>query len=511
MRDGVGLRPAGHWTVLAVLGMLLALLSVHVVGVVLDFMASIHSPIELDHGEGIVWQQAALIPGPRMYGNGQDLPFIVFHYPPLYYLLVHAVSRLEPNLLAAGRLVSSVSAMLIAPLVTALVLTAVGRSGRSVNKIDCATALAAGLLVLCLHAVRSWGMVMRVDMVAIALGLTGVLVGAWANGRVWVTTVALLLCVAAMFTKQTQLPAGVAVFLVALLRNPRRALTAAVIAGLLGLGALGLMQELTNGGFLHNIVAYNINRFTLKYVGLILLAEQGSFLFMGLILLAAGSVMAGLCRPRIDGPWLHAIGHNLLRLRLADRATTTRAMLLLHFALASLMLVTVLKSGASFNYLLDWLCVGTVLIGILLCDLASHGWRFISVALVMILGVLMLPFRQLPDQPPQEQLAQQTALVRRIAEARKPVASENMTLLMQAGKPVIFEPAIVTELAVLGKWDEAPLVEMIRSGGFAFMITIDNTPGNTIRRTPAVDAAMRAAYPRVEQVGPELWLNMPAD
>jgi hypothetical protein len=365
--------------------------------------------------------------------------------------------------------------------------------------------------VLCLHAVRTWGMVMRVDMVAIALGLMGVLTGAWANGRLWVTATALLLCVAAMFAKQTQLPAGVAVFLVALLRNPRSALGAAAIAGLLGLGALGLMQELTGGGFLHNIVGYNINRFTLKYVGLVFLAEWSSFVFVGVMLLAAGAILLGLCRPRIDGPRFRTIGQTLLRLRLADRPTTARAMLLLHFALASLMLVTVLKSGASFNYLLDWLCVGTVLIGILLCDLASDRWRFVSVALVLILGVLILPFRQMPDQPPQEQLAQQTALVWRIAEAKKPVASENMTLLMQAGKPVIFEPAIVTELAALGKWDEAPLVEMIRSGGFAFMITTDDRPGGGPRRTPAVDAAMRAAYPRVEQVGPELWLNRPAD
>jgi len=40
--------------------------------------------------------------------------------------------------------------------------------------------------------------------------------------------------------------------------------------------------------------------------------------------------------------------------------------------------------------------------------------------------------------------------------------------LADAGrKPVIFEPAIATELALLGKWDETPLVEMIRSNGFA--------------------------------------------
>src|SRR5471030_2707820 len=106
------------------LGGLLALLSLHVACVCLDFVASIRYPFELDYGEGIVWQQAALIPGPRMYGSSQELPFIVFHYPPLYYLFVRAAAFFMPDMLSGGRLVSAVSAVLIAPLVASLVLVA---------------------------------------------------------------------------------------------------------------------------------------------------------------------------------------------------------------------------------------------------------------------------------------------------------------------------------------------------------------------------------------------------
>jgi hypothetical protein len=184
-------------------------------------------------------------------------------------------------------------------------------------------------------------------------------------------------------------------------------------------------------------------------------------------------------------------------------------MLLVHFALASLMLFTALKSGAFFNYLLDWLCVGCVLMGVLLCDLVGTGWRFSLVTALLIPGVLNLPFREIPVRIPQQQLDRQAALVDRIAAAKKPVASEDMTLLMRAGRPVIFEPAIVTELASRGRWDQEPLVNMIRSGGFAFMITTEDTPGGSFHRTPAVDAAMREAYPRVERFGPELWLHLP--
>ena len=80
---------------------------------------------------------------------------------------------------------------------------------------------------------------------------------------------------------------------------------------------------------------------------------------------------------------------------------------------------------------------------------------------------------------------------------------------MRAGKPLVFEPAIATELAALGRWNEGPLVTMIRSGGFAFMITTDNDVGGSERRTPSVNAAMRQAYRRVEKPTPFLWLHLP--
>jgi hypothetical protein len=239
-----------------------------------------------------------------MYSAAQGLPFIVFHYPPLFYLVTRAVACFTPDLLFAGRLVSAISAVAIAPLIAGLVLVAVRSSNRAHPAMQVGIAIAAGVLALGLHAVRT--------------------------------------------------------------------------------------------------------------------------------------------------------------------------------------------------------------IGVLLSDLVGK-LHFSLVTCLLILGVLVLPFRQLPDHFPQADIDLQAALVQRIAQAAKPVASENMTLLMRAGKPVVFEPAIVTELASLGRWDEGPLVRMIRSGGFAFMITTDNFPGATFRRSPAVNAAMLCAYPRVEKVGPGLWLHLPPE
>src|SRR6201987_479797 len=71
-------------------------------------------PFGIDYGEGIVWQQALLIPGPRMYGPIDRLPFIVFHYPPVYHLVSRPVMAFGVDPLAAGRMVSVASTAVIA-------------------------------------------------------------------------------------------------------------------------------------------------------------------------------------------------------------------------------------------------------------------------------------------------------------------------------------------------------------------------------------------------------------
>ena len=481
---------------------LLLVLAAHAFGTGLDFLAAIQEPGELDYGEGIVWQQAALIPGPRMYAAGQGLPFIAFHYPPVFYLLTHAVGAFMPDLLAAGRLVSAISAVAIAMLVTSLVLAAAPLQDgtRRADRLCCA--LAAGLLAFCVHALRIWAMFMRVDTLAVALGLAGVLVAARANGRLRGTACGLLLCIAAVYCKQTELPAGLAVFIVATLRNPRVGLSAGCIALVAGLVPLAALQSVTHGGFLQNIIGYNINSFNLS-------AGVGNLYLEALSLPLAALIVLAAFRLFPAGIRLNTMA--VAGARLASRTAAARAMLMLHFMLSTVMLLTIFKSGGSINYFIDWLCVGCVLLGVFLCGLnpASRATHFTLAALCGY--ALLTPLQILPIWSSNTDEAQQAALVRRIAQASKPVGSENMVLLMRAGKPVIYEPAIVTELAALGRWDERPLVDMIASGGFAFMLTSDDASGPPSRRSPAVDAAMRHAYPKLEQVGARLWLRSPQE
>jgi len=489
----------GAWLLTA----LLALLALHAAGVCRDFIFSIRYPFALDYGEGIVWQQAALIPGPRAYAGSWKLPFVVFHYPPLYHLVVRAAAAFMPDMLSAGRLVSAVSTALLVPLVANLVLAASPPREGQPRIARFAIAAAAGLLAPCLHAVHAWGSLMRVDMLAVAFGLSALLVAVRTDGRFRGATCALLLAVAAVYCKQTQLAPGATIFLVTLLRRPRAALGAGAIAGLAGLAGVGVLQALTAGGFLRNIIGGNLNRLSPAHAYWVFMSELGSLPFVLFMARAAVAIASPLRRAAVSG-W------RPMALRLADPASAARAMLLIDFILSTLMLFTVFKSGAEISYLIDWLCIGSVLVGVAACDLFSAPRAFAFATGCMILSVLSLPLRRMPDQAPRATLEAEAKLVREIAAADMPVASDDMTLLMRAGKPVIFEPGIVTELADVGRWDEAPLVAMIRARRFAFMLTIDDRRGDSSLRSPGVDAAMRAGYPRTERIGAlDLWRHLP--
>ena len=503
-----GLRLLGH----LLLAALLVLLGVHLAGVVLDFVHANGYPFELDYGEGIVWQQAVLMPGPRAYSTSTSLPFIVFHYPPLYYLLVHAARTILPDYLAAGRLVASLATVPVALAVAGLVMIATRRPIRQPTELGIAASASA--LVLCLHAFRAWGMLMRVDMPAVALTMTGLCVASWATGRFWGTTCALLLCTAAVFTKQTELPAGVAVFLVALLRNPRAALGAAAIAGAVGIAALALLQMQTSGGFLLNIIGYNVNPIWWGFA-LDAIQPEWSSLPIALLALIGACFVGWSLLPAVSGWRLGTVLGQLWQLRTAERPVFCRALLLLAFILYTLTAPALMKEGSNYNYLLSWLAISCTLIGIMVLELrrdaAGGRWAYSVTLLILVLTLTLQPMRRFREADFAERSAAREALVQKFAAAKKPVASDDMAVLLRAGKQVIFEPAIATALAATGAWDQRPLVQFIRSGGFAYMLTAGNHVGGGPWRSPAVDAAMREAYPQVENVGRNLWLHLPAN
>jgi hypothetical protein len=471
--------------------LLLGVLVIHFAAVLDFWLASLRYAFGLDYGEGIVWQQALLIPSPHMYGDINQFPYIVFHYPPAYHLAVRAIASLGVDWLMAGRGLSVASALLTGVLAAALTHRAVRRdAGPTARTLGAAI---AGLITFTYVPVVIWAPLMRVDMFAVAISFCGIYCAVRSLDQPRLLYCAVALFVLAIYTKQTAIAAPLATLPLLLLIEPRQTIRAAGVGAALAVAALVLLEWQTGGGFLRHILLYNINRYSLPLAALHL-GQQGMHAVYCLIAVA-GVVSAG-----------HVVKHSGLR-ALREPCRLIPAIFVLYFALATVMLATVGKSGATINYFIEWMCTWSVLIGVFITPLLAGAVERPLPAFCVIAALLMQVLA-LPAQPGRAWAETATvpelqALVGQVRAASAPVISDDMVLLMRAGKPVSWEPAIFAELAATGAWQPAPFMAMIRQHRFAFVITTGR-PGEPLydsRYSPEVSAAIYAAYPRIEQHG----------
>src|ERR1019366_5031225 len=216
---------------------------------------------ELDYAEGIVWQQAELIPGPHMYGDIQQYPFLVFHYPPLYHVIVNAAASLGWSWLAAGRVVSMLSLLATAVFTGLFVKEAsspwddpVSERPDLARHAPVVAGLVAGLLIFSLDPLRFWARVARVDLLACALEGFGMYLGLRALRRGGQLHAAAFVFLAALFTKQTVLMGAAATFMVAFYHDWRGTLRVAVAAGSFGVAVFIILTIVNHGGFPRHII-----------------------------------------------------------------------------------------------------------------------------------------------------------------------------------------------------------------------------------------------------------------
>jgi hypothetical protein len=451
---------------------------------------------ELDYAEGIVWQQAELIPGPHMYGDIQQYPFLVFHYPPLYHVIVNAAASLGWSWLAAGRAISMLSLLATAVFTGLFVKEASSSPYDPVNdRLDLArhapvvAGLVAGLLIFSLDPLRFWARVARVDMLACAFEVFGMYLGLRALRRGGQLHAAAFVFLAALFTKQTVLMGAAATFMVAFYHDWRGTLRAAVAAGSFGVAVFIILTIVTHGGFPRHIILYNVNRFSLSdaWNRVLNLGPQN---FEPAYIFIAVATLCGLV--------LRWMATGTSKVRSGELIVVT------YFVLTTVSLVSLGKSGAYTNYFIPWMCGVALLNGLALANLArvvaasrAHMTAYVVLTLVLAIQALVIPpvgERRLVDLKLRRESAE---LVAMITKATRPVFSENMVLLLLAGKDVPWEPAIITELTATGAFDERRIIDLINARTFAFVIENDtlNTSEINARYSEGVRRALEHTYP----------------
>jgi len=174
------------------------------------------------------------------------------------------------------------------------------------------------------------------------------------------------------------------------------------------------------------------------------------------------------------------------------------------------------KNGSNYNYFLEW--------NLACCPLAAlsvfrgvSSWKHEqrwdpAVVLLSVLPIVILCgalpdaiLRLHPTDPvavhreEQSRVKNYASIINLIQQTQGPVLSEDMVLLLRAGKEVPAEPAILRELTVAGLWDERQFVKMIQEHRFPLIVVEDLW--NWKRYTPTVAAAINTAYSPTREFG----------
>jgi hypothetical protein len=461
---------------------------------------------EIDYGEGIVlWQAANVTDWKRAFHPVENYPHIVFHYPPLFHLTSRFVALATGDLLQAGRLTSILSlagVCLIAALLTARTLPFGGsKMGRFVG------ALTAGTLVFS-TPLWSWATLMRVDSLGIFFTICGVVLFVFSRRRPALGFLAFVCFVAGVYCKQTTLAGPMACFLIALIEKPRYAIQLLAFSVAIGLGVLAMLYTATDGIVLRHLITYNQNPYFPEQI-LIRLRNHCSQL-VGPLFFAATFPVALLYRQH--GRTLGLIRRLRLPLTRSTFERTVLVVTVYFWFTALIVAATISKQGASDNYFLEMDIAACFLCGLFLAWLARRvSFRprrplvLLQIVVILILLVqtavnwrmLTITARNFSDPPPDRS----PDVVEFLKTVPDPVYSEDMVVLMHAGKEIPAEPAIITALADDGKWDESSFVERIRKGEF-HAIVIRHSLDNRQRFSAAIAQAVEERYYRTDDFQP---------
>ncbi|UCH74935.1 MAG: glycosyltransferase family 39 protein [Rhodospirillales bacterium] len=462
-------------------------------------------PFGNDYGEGpVLFQVAALASGESLYRPIAEAPFAVANYPPVFHYVAWLLTGLTGDPLVAGRLASFLGSLASGALIFTLVHGVLHRDhGTMARRLGGAM---AALFFLSHYTVIGWSSTMRVDTLALALGLLGMQLFVLALRRPTLAWVYGLAFVMAAFTKPNMFAAALATFAAAFMLDRRRALVAATVFAGAGLAAVVWLAIATDGEFLKHVAWYNINEYRFD---LILKRLRQSLFWRGvdIVLLFAGIgylVIRLISRPEI--------APSVARRRDPDLP------LMLFGGLMAASLFNVVgagKTGASVSYFLEFEAAAALLLGTLVVRmttfLSADRWspdcgrrRVMAIfALAVLCWQATVGWAVKFREPDWQAIAFSRQVAEMIATADGPVISEEMVLLQRAGKPLYFQPFIMTRLAEDGRWDAAPLTQAMRRGDVAFVVLYSAIGSARYqRRFPeGFRAALETRYDQVAQVG----------
>lgn len=465
--------------------------------------AALRYPFELDGEEGFVFLDAVQMRlGRPVYQPIAEEPFTVGNYPPLFAWIVARTMDPERMGLTSARLIVALSGILIAQLLILITYTQTRRL---------LPTFLAPLMFLVTYEFHHWSAFARVDLPALAFTLMGLYL--FVAGRAkWLTSLSAVFFVLAAYTRVTSILAPAACCVSMLIWDRRRLAWFLVPYLGLGFGALAVINAATGGEFFTHVVRYNQNEMDWGAFRAVMKNEIWFFYRYWIVAIALGAAMLGaaaLARRQPDEDRGAKV-----------RGTSmphARGVLFTYFMLAAASLLTFAKIGSAPNYALEPLAAaalfGMETLG-RLCDAA--GGQKAARRLVARIGVAAMAIALLAHtwhvhtdlivqamfssrDPGKRDIEVGRAVLEAVRSAHGDVMTEYPVFSVIAGKPVTYEPFIMSRLAAEGKWDGQKIIEQVGRQRFGLIVTSEDLRevekgARLWRYTPAVARTILRHY-----------------
>jgi len=400
----------------------------------------LQSTYQADYGEGFMWYLSSVLAhGHNIYHSLNQSPYVTIDYTPIGYLVPALVIKIFGSSLAAGRTVSFVCSLLCSILIYFIVRRITDRK---------APAFLASVFPLSIGFYGTWSMVFRVDMLGLFFTLAGIfIVVKYLDSKKILWSVPCFLL--ALFTKQGFLAAPLAVMTYLFFKDRKRfyKFTGLMLVG--GLLLIGFFTLIFGKYFLIQTFSEGTAPYILK---------NGISQFLTSL----------ACIPVILSLVIIYIVYKFKEKKWNFLSIYFVWALIFNFIL-------LLQVGTGLNSSLELWSVGAIIVGVLLGNWLKRldFKRYYQTALIVLLLILPVGMgafnynRYVLSGPS----TAYTKVESSIDNVSGPVFSEDGTLLMETGKPVLWAPADFVQGNFYKRfWDQTTLVNELSSGYFDLVI-----------------------------------------
>jgi hypothetical protein len=448
---------------------------------------TVRFPYGADYGEAPLMDQARRIEtGGTLYKSDiNEPPYVIANYPPLYPAWVAATNFiLKIPLFQAGRITSVIFSLISGVIIGLFIYHLTGNKWYGVF---------GASLFWGQPFVLIWSSFARVDMMALAFSLLGL----WILYRYKDSTIGILsacLCfLFSAFTRQTYLLSGpLAGFIWLWHCNRKRALVFILPFGAAGLLIVGMINAITNGGFLTNIVLANINRYDFIH-GLSLVRQ---LLFIWPVILIVSLIIMIL-----------AIVSRFKKVLIDPGQTLQQPFIfywLVFYTMAALITaITINKVGSNVNYFLELIAACAIWGGIALKIIFDQKklikWALFGIIFIQSIMVLGYSYKvsQLNLGGIWGRLEVNKTIdmkVRAAVQDGTVISDDYMDMIVLSGQPIYYQPFEYGELYYAGLWDPKKYVNQIEERQFPLIIIGGNSLIKGCCWSPSMVNAMESNY-----------------